>query len=72
MLFFAWLGQQAERRDRVGVFARYAVADKAFPRHTWRLYIILQRYDGLPDQRDGAKLAHKEWRQWRKAQRSAA
>ena len=66
MQFFEWLGQQGDRRDPVGTFARYAVADKACPRHTNRLYIYLLRYEGMPEQRDGAKRAHREWRRARK------
>jgi hypothetical protein len=65
--FYGWLGQQVARRDDVGAFARYAVADKAFPRGARRLHVVLLRYEGLPDRRDGAKLAHREWRQQRKA-----
>lgn len=65
--FFGWLGQQVARRDAVGAFARYAVADKAFPRATKRLHVVLLRYEGLPDRREGAKIAHREWRQQRKA-----
>lgn len=66
MSFFAWLGQQTERRDRVGDFARYAVADRVFPRQTHRLHLVLLRYEGMPKQREGAKLAHREWRQVKK------
>lgn len=64
--FFEWLGQQVDRRDRVGAFARYAVADRVFPRHAWRLHLFLLRYEGMPEQRTGAKLAHREWRQAKK------
>lgn len=66
MTFFSWLGQQAERNDRVGAFARYALADKVFPRTACRLYLFLLRYEGMPEQRAGAKLAHREWRRSRK------
>ncbi len=66
MTFFSWLGQQVERRDRVGAFARYAVADRVFPRTAWRLHYFLLRYEGMPEQRAGAKLAHREWRRTRK------
>ncbi len=64
--FYRWLCQQVDRDDRVGVFARYACADKVFPRHSWRLYHFLLRYEGMPEQRRGAKLAHREWRRARK------
>ncbi len=66
-MFFTWLGHQAERQDAVGAFARYAVNDKIFPRHAKRLYMLLLRYDGMPEQRAGAKIAHREWRKSRKA-----
>jgi hypothetical protein len=66
LTFFAWLGQQVERKDRVGAFARYAVADKVFPRTAWRLSMFLMRYEGMPEQRAGAKVAHREWRRARK------
>lgn len=66
MQFFLWLGQQVARRDRVGEFARYAVADRVFPRHATKLHLFLLRYEGMPEQRAGAKLAHREWRQTRK------
>lgn len=66
MTFFGWLGQQVERRDQVGAFARYAVADKVFPRHARHLHLYLLRYQGMPEQREGAKLAHREWRLQRK------
>lgn len=70
--FFEWLGHQAERRDQVGVFARYAVADKVFPRTEWRLGRFLSRYQGMPEQRDGAKVAHREWRRYRHLHSSQA
>lgn len=66
MTFFVWLGHQVERRDSVGAFARYAVKDKVFPRLEWRLYYFLLRYEGMPSQRAGAKIAHREWRRARK------
>jgi len=64
--FFAWLCTQAERQDAVGAFARYAAADKVFPRRSWRLCHFLMRYEGMPVQRHGAKVAHREWRRTRK------
>ena len=70
--FFDWLGQQTERQDRVGAFARYAVADRAFPRSHQRLDVFLSRYEGMPDQRDGVKHAHREWRKARKEQQQPA
>lgn len=66
MSFFDWLGQQVQRRDDVGAFARYAVADRVFPRAEWRLCRFLSRYEGMPLQRAGAKVAHREWRKSRK------
>lgn len=66
MSFFAWLGQQAARQCAVGAFARYALSDRAFPRTEWRLYIFLHRYQGMPAQRQGVKVAHREWRRSRK------
>lgn len=65
MSFFDWLSQQVTRTDRIGIFARYAVADKVFPRSAWRLGLFLLRYEGMPEQRAGVKLAHREWRQCR-------
>jgi hypothetical protein len=67
MTFFEWLGQQVERQDDVGAFARYAVRDRAFPRHVRRLGDILLRYEGMPIQRIGAKRAHRAWRKERTA-----
>lgn len=72
MTFFVWLGLQVQRRDRVGAFARYAVGDKVFPRSAWRLHYFLLRYEGMPEQRAGAKIAHREWRRVRAAARSAS
>ena len=66
MTFFTWLGQQVGRQDRIGAFARYAVADKVFPRTARHLHLFLLRYEGLPEQREGVKHAHREWRQTRK------
>lgn len=60
--FFNWLVQQTSRADSVGVFARYAASDKAFPRQYSNLHVVLSRYHGMPVQRDGAKTAHREWR----------
>lgn len=67
--FFSWLGRQVERQDEVGAFARFAVRDKVFPRRGRKLVLFLQRYEGMPEQRAGAKAAHREWR---RARRSAA
>lgn len=64
--FFRWLSQQVERRDHIGVFARYAVADKVFPRKATKLHLFLLRYEGMPEQRRLAKLAHREWRKSKK------
>lgn len=66
MTFFSWLGHQVARQDRIGTFARYAVTDKVFPRGAWRLHFFLLRYEGMPEQRAGAKAAHREWRKSRK------
>lgn len=71
MHFFGWLGQQVERQDGVGTFARYAINDKVFPRHATRLHLFLLRYQGMPLQREGVKLAHREWRQERRRERAA-
>lgn len=64
--FYDWLGLQTERQDRVGVFARYALKDKIFPRQAHRLHLFLLRYERHPEQRDGVKRAHREWRKARK------
>ena len=64
--FFGWLGQQVERQDEVGVFARYAVRDKIFPRQARKLNLFLLRYQGMPEQREGVKVAHRAWRQSRR------
>lgn len=68
MTFYAWLGRQTPRTDEVGAFARYAVRDKLFPRGARKLVLFLSRYEGMPTQREGVKLAHREWRRWRKEQ----
>lgn len=60
--FYGWLSRQVERQDRIGVFARYAVKDRVFPRTKSQLFLILLRYEGMPEQREAAKLAHREWR----------
>ena len=67
MPFFAWLLTQSGRTDAVGAFARHAAKDRLCPRKTNRLYVFLLRYEGLPEQRAGAKLAHREWRRTVKA-----
>ena len=51
----------------MGTFARYAVKDRLFPRDARKLVMFLLRYEGMPEQRDGAKLAHREWRRTRVA-----
>lgn len=63
--FFEWLGQQAGRQDACGAFARFAVRDRIFPRQARRLNLFLQRYEHMPEQRAGVKLAHREWRELR-------
>lgn len=68
MSFYEWLVSQAVRDDGVGVFARFAVNDKVFPRKARRLHLFLLRYEGMPEQRNGAKVAHREWRKSRKEQ----
>lgn len=71
MTFFVWLGQQVGRQDDVGVFARYAVRDKIFPRSARKLNLFLLRYEGMPEQRSGVKKAHAEWRRRRATERAA-
>lgn len=66
MTFFSWLGRQTVRQDAVGAFARYAVKDRIFPRQARKLNLFLDRYAGMPEQRAGAKLAHREWRRARR------
>lgn len=66
LTFYAWLCQQAERDDDVGAFARYATKDRIFPRQARKLNLFLLRYEGMPEQRTGVKLAHREWRKVRK------
>lgn len=70
--FFAWLSQQISRSDPIGVFARYAVKDKIFPKTAKHLYLYLLRYEGLPAQREGVKLAHAEWRKTRRRKSEGA
>jgi len=61
--FYSWLLKQKQRQDVVGDFARYATKkDKFFPRNKNQLGIILLRYEELPEQRESAKIAHREWR----------
>ena len=67
--FYQWLCLQAERQDAIGVFARYAIKDRIFPREARRLNLFLQRYERMPEQREGVKLAHREWRQINKGRR---
>lgn len=66
MTFFMWLGRQVERQDGVGAFARYATKDRIFPRHARQLNLFLARYEGMPEQREAAKAAHREWRRARR------
>ncbi len=66
MTFYAWLARQVERTDDVGDFARYAVKDRLFPRDARKLVLFLMRYEGMREQRNGAKLAHREWRMHRR------
>lgn len=64
--FLLWLGQQTDRTDAVGSFAKYAMRDKVIPQQS-RLYYFLLRYEGMPEQREGVKRAHAEWRRVRAA-----
>ncbi len=67
MPFVDWLRLQISRTDPVGLFARYALKDKIFPKDkAHRLYSLLLRYEHMPEQRKGAKLAHAEWRKIKK------
>lgn len=67
MSFFKWLVEQTGRQDGVGAFARYAVRDKVFPgERSNRLGVFLSRYEGMPEQREAVKVAHREWRQTRR------
>lgn len=68
--FYDWLAQQAQRSDSVGIFSRYALKDIFFPRRARHLHIFLLRYEGLPEQREGVKKAHAEWRREMKLHRS--
>lgn len=67
MTFYDWLGRQTGRDDAVGAFARYAVKDRVFPREINKLVWLLSRYEGMPEQREGVKIAHREWRKARQA-----
>lgn len=67
-LFFDWLEGQSGRTDVVGNLARHAVRDKIFPRGARRLYIVLLRYEHLPELRQAAKQAHAEWRRHKRGQ----
>ena len=71
MPFLEWLEIQLVRTDPIGAFARYALKqDKIFPREKChRLHILLLRYEHMPVQRTGAKLAHAEWRRARRQER---
>lgn len=65
--FYAWLSRQTERQDPVGAFARYAAKDKILARlPDVDLHVLLSRFDGLPEQREMVKVAHREWRQQRR------
>lgn len=66
LTFFNWLGRQTARADDVGAFARYAVKDRLFPRGARKLVLFLLRYEGMPEQREAVKVAHREWRRSRK------
>jgi hypothetical protein len=65
MMFYAWLQKQTDRKDDVGLFARYAMRDKVFPRTRNQLFYFLHRYEGMPEQRRCVKQAHAEWRKVR-------
>lgn len=69
--FYEWLGQQAERQDDVGAFARSALRDRVFPREVNKLGLLLSRYDGLPERRELVKIAHREWRRAKRMRRAA-
>jgi len=69
MTFYEWLRKQTTRTDAVGLFARYAMKDKFFPREMCKLCVFLQRYEGLPEQRKLVIVAHREWRQMRAQQK---
>lgn len=66
LTFYAWLRQQDGRQDVVGAFARYAVRDRLFPQHARKLVMFLIRYEGMPEQREAVKIAHREWRNARR------
>lgn len=68
MTFFRWLSRQTTRADAVGVFARFVVKDPIFPQQARHLYLFLLRYEHMPEQREGAKRAHAEWRRMRRDQ----
>ena len=71
MTFFSWLGRQTARTDDIGAFARYAAKDRLFPKGARKLVLFLMRYEGMPEQRSGVKLAHREWRQFKKTERAS-
>ncbi len=64
--FYQWLCEQVQRDDDVGAFARYAAKDRLFPRDGRKLVLFLLRYQGMPEQRKGVTLAHREWRKLKK------
>ncbi len=72
LTFFSWLGRQTARQDAIGIFARYAVKDRLFPRNGRKLILFLMRYEGMPEQREGAKVAHREWRRSRRQPKAKA
>ena len=64
--FYSWLSRQIERQDDVGAFARYAARDKILARlPDVDLHVLLARFEGMPEQREAVKIAHREWRRQR-------
>lgn len=69
--FFSWLTAQKIRKDEVGRLADEVLRDKTFPRHGRRLHLFLHYYDLEPRNRRATKLAHAEWRRFKKESAAA-
>lgn len=66
-MFYGWLQEQATRADDVGRLATFTAGDRAFPRGSHRLHVLLKYCGTNRELRRLMKRAHREWRAARDA-----
>jgi len=69
-MFVAWLLQQKERKDSIGLLSLSASKDPTLPRGSDKLWIFLHYYRHEPVHRAALKSAHREWRYLNRLQSS--